>query len=164
MHPGWLRPGQDKSQSPWDGVTKNTRQRNSINSVSSLPVMPYQIIREKQGTYKRFWGVVTAEEFLASVAKFHSDPEFESIRYTINDFTDCESFYMPSGNILDVAAINLGATRINQKVKIAAVTVDETIIRMADEFAELSQSYPIRIFSTLDDARAWVGNFLFSTS
>lgn len=118
--------------------------------------MPYEIIREPQGAYKRFWGVVTPAEFLASVHEFHSDPHFESIRYTINDFLATEHFRMPESAIEDVAAINLGASFVNQKIKIAAVTTDSVIIEMARKFAEISQSYPTQLFASLDEARNWV--------
>lgn len=118
--------------------------------------MPYEIIREPQGVYKRFWGVVTPAEFLASVHEFHNDTHFESIRYTINDFLATEHFLMPESAIEDVAAINLGATFVNQKIKIAAITTDSVIIGMARKFAEISQSYPVKMFTSLDEARAWV--------
>lgn len=118
--------------------------------------MPYEIIREPQGIHKRFWGVVTAGEFLSSVGKFHSDPRFENIRYTINDFAATESFVMGESGILDTAAINIGATFVNPKYRILAVTEDPTIIAMAKKYDELTGLPPILVFATLAEARQWL--------
>ena len=118
--------------------------------------MPYEIIREPHGVHKRFWGVVTAGEFLASVVGFHSDPQFERIRYTINDFSATERFAMSEGAIEDTAAINIGASYMNSKYRILAVTEDPVIIGMAKKYDAVSDSLPILIFPTLLDARQWL--------
>lgn len=118
--------------------------------------MPYEIIREARGMHKRFWGVVTAQEFLASVVNFHNDPEFENIRYTINDFSAVEHFSMPVRSIEDTVAVNIGATYMNAQYRILAVTVDPVIVGMARKYDMLSQLPPILIFPTLADARQWL--------
>ena len=118
--------------------------------------MPYEIIREPQGIHKRFWGIVTADEFLSSVGQFHSDPRFENIRYTINDFSETEAFTMGEGGILDTAAINIGATFVNPKYRILAVTSDPVIIAMARKYDQITQMPPILLFATLTEALDWV--------
>ncbi|MEY5099099.1 MAG: hypothetical protein RJA36_1818 [Pseudomonadota bacterium] len=118
--------------------------------------MPYEIIREPHGVYKRFWGVVTPGEFLASVRGFHSDPQFEHIRYTINDFSATESFAMGEGAIEDTAAINIGASYVNSRYRILAVTEDPVIIGMARKYDAVSDMPPILVFPTLLDARQWL--------
>jgi hypothetical protein len=118
--------------------------------------MPYEIIREPRGVHKRFWGVVTAKEFLASVVNFHSDPHFEHIRYTINDFSAVEHFSMQTPSIEDTVAVNIGATHTNSNYRILAITVDPVIVAMARKYDTLSQLPPILVFPTLADARQWL--------
>lgn len=118
--------------------------------------MPYAIVREKLGAHKRFWGVVTPEEFLESVERFHSDPFFENIRYTINDFTATESFVLSESHIEDAAAINIGSAATNARITVLAVTTNPLIIGMAKKYDQLHLSTPILIFATLEEARAWI--------
>jgi hypothetical protein len=84
--------------------------------------MPYEITREPLGVHKRFWGVVTVAEFMASVREFHSEPHFERMRYTINDFSQTERFALNEGPIEDTAAVNLGANFTNPRYRVLAVT------------------------------------------
>lgn len=118
--------------------------------------MPYEITREPRGAYKRFWGIVTPAEFLESVRNFHNDPYFETIRYTINDFTETESFVMADTHIDDTAAINLGSSYTNPRIKVLAVTTDPIIIAMAKKYDQLNQHAPILICATLQEAREWL--------
>ena len=118
--------------------------------------MPYEIVREPRGAYKRFWGVVTPDEFLESVSKFHNDRFFETIRYTINDFSAAERFELSDTHIVDTASINIGSTYTNPNVSILAVTISPMIIGMAKKYDQLTNTAPILIFSTLEQARAWI--------
>ena len=121
--------------------------------------MPYEIIRETKGAYKRFWGIVTPREFLESVKNIHNDPHFETIRYSINDFSDTERFELSDSHIDDTAAINVGASFTNPNMRILAVTINPKIIGMARQYDQITRAEPILIFPTLIEARKWlVGN------
>lgn len=118
--------------------------------------MPYEIIRETRGAYKRFWGIVTPQEFLDSVRNFHNDQHFETVRYSINDFTETERFELSDSHIDDTAAINVGAAFSNPNVRILAVTCDARIIGMARKYDQITKAAPILIFPTLAEARRWL--------
>jgi hypothetical protein len=118
--------------------------------------MPYEIVREDRGAYKRFWGVVTPTEFLDSLIAFHSDPHFERFRYTIQDFTETAHLSLTESHIEDAAAICVGASFTNPNIRILAVTTDPGIIGMAKKYDQVTRTDPILIFPTLDEARHWV--------
>lgn len=118
--------------------------------------MPYEIVRENRGAYKRFWGVVTPREFLDAVIAFHCDPHFERFRYSIQDFTETAHLSLTDSHIEDAAAITVGASFTNPHIRFLAVTTDPGIIGMARKYDQVTRTEPILIFPTLGEARHWV--------
>lgn len=115
--------------------------------------MPYEIVREPRGVHKRFWGMVTPGEFLDSVKSFHNDPHFDSVRYTINDFSDVEGFVMEETHIEQTAAINVGAAYTNPNIRVIVVTRDPRIIGLTKKYDQLTGAEPVAIFPDLQQAR-----------
>ena len=48
--------------------------------------MPYRIRWEGHGVYRRFFGVITREEFRDAYREMCSDVRYEGIRYIISDY------------------------------------------------------------------------------
>lgn len=117
--------------------------------------MPYQITRNNRGAYKKFSGFVTNAEFLQSVFETQSDPDYDSMSYSINDFLGVTGHNIEPAGVKIVVAYGLGAAFINPKVKIAIVTVDQQIRDLVTLFAEQTR-YPLEFFSTLAAARDWL--------
>lgn len=117
--------------------------------------MPYEIIREPRGVWKRFRGVVTPEEFFASVRDFHNDPRFETLLYSINDFTDAEQFVLSEAQVEYTAAVNIGSVMQNSTVRIIGISTNPQIIGLAAHYDRLT-GRPILIFPTIAAARAWI--------
>lgn len=118
--------------------------------------MPYEIVREHRGTYKRFWGTVTPNEFLDSVIAFHNDPHFERFRYTINDFTETEHLVLSDSLIEDTAAMTVGSSFTNPYIRILAITTNPIIIDIARKYDQVTKAEPVIIFPTLQQARDWL--------
>ena len=120
--------------------------------------MPYDITWEPHGVYKKFWGFVTASEFIQSVGAFHNDPRFDDFLYTINDFLAVEGFDVSLQTIEYVAALNLGAQAFHPHGWVAAVTTDERITALARHFSSPDlDSYPTEVFASVAAAREWIG-------
>ena len=118
--------------------------------------MSYTLSWETAGIYKRFTGFITAEEFLASIADFQSNPKFDAARYSINDFSDVEGCCIGPQDLRQFAALGAGAYRSNPHIKIAIVTKDAAIRDLISAYAGLGVVYfPLCVFETLAEARAW---------
>ena len=92
--------------------------------------MPFETKRESQGAYKRFFGFVSGAEFLQSVFENHSDPDYDSMAYTINDFLGVTGYSVDATHVRTVAAYGRGAEFINAKIKVAIVTEDAQVREM----------------------------------
>ncbi len=121
--------------------------------------MSYELNWEPRGVVKRFFGLVTSKELLNSSEKTEADLRFDDLRYVINDFLACTEFTTDPGVLEELAAIDSAAAMINPGIKIAVVTTSDTLIAVALQYADSPlNTFPTRIFSTLDEARAWIGN------
>ena len=117
--------------------------------------MPYTVTREKHGVYQQFTGNVTPGEFLESIFKTQADPNYERMRYAINDFMSIEGHDVLPTHFKIAAAHCLGAELTNPKLRIAWVTADPDLCDMALVFCALTNC-PCEIFRTLSEARGWV--------
>jgi hypothetical protein len=121
--------------------------------------MAFEIVWEPPGVYKRYWGLVTAPEFIESVARLHGDPRFDRLRYVINDFLNIEGHEVSEKTIAGIAAVSIDAQTNNPNIRVALVTTDDAIKQLAWLFASRTlASSPVQIFATVADAREWVRN------
>lgn len=119
--------------------------------------MPYTISFEPRGTYKRFHGFVDAREFTRSAEEVQAAPDFDSFRYTINDFTDVTGFDVGRSQVDLVAAMTTGSRFTNDRIVIVVVTADPRIRALTEHFRSSSPRISeTRVFDTLDAARAWI--------
>lgn len=112
---------------------------------------------EARGVVKRYFGHVDSEELLAPVISTEADLRFEKLRFVINDFLEAQSVSYTPADIETIAAHDIGAASVNADIKVAVVTTLPDIIELAQHYEKVStQAYPMRIFSTMAEARAWV--------
>lgn len=120
--------------------------------------MSYEIIWESHGVIKRFVGEVTDLDMMKSVIDTESDARFDDLRYTINDFLAMTGFSFGLSEIDDIAVIDKGASMTNPRIRIAVVTTSPDIVKLATHYATSPMNaYPTKIFTSLADARAWIG-------
>lgn len=119
--------------------------------------MSYSIIRESKGSYKKFSGHVTGAELLQSVFENIGDPDFDQMRYTINDLLDIESHAITAKS-LDIAFTNgLRAAQRNPTRRVAVVTNDPLIQQHICAYLNQDQQLT-EVFDQLKNARNWVGS------
>jgi hypothetical protein len=114
--------------------------------------MPFELLPEPKGIYKRFWGHVTGEEFVAAVVQNHKRREYDDSVYSINDFSDVTSHDLDTPGLLTAAAHAVGAWYSNPDVLVLVVAADPGIRQLARRFGGLTQ-YEVEMFDTLDAAR-----------
>ena len=119
--------------------------------------MPFEIIWEPHGAYKRLYGFVTASEFKQSIEKLHNDLHFDSLKYTINDFLGVHGHEIAKTDIAMFAALWIGASFSNPNIRIATITTDEKIMELMQSYisSQLKPSH-LGIFSNVADARNWI--------
>ncbi len=103
----------------------------------------------------KFLGDLTGPEFLQSVFENHGDPEFKSMRYTINDFLDIESHSVSEKSLEIAVAHSLRFTQLNPTRKIAVVTRDASIRHHVSGYSSKGEQ-SLEVFDSLEDARNWV--------
>ncbi len=119
--------------------------------------MSYEIIWESRGVIKRFFGHVTSQEMVQSVVEIEKDARFDTLRYCINDFLGITGISSSSRDVEEISIIDKGASLTNPRIKIAVVATSPEVISLANEYANSSlNSYPTKIFSSLDDAGSWI--------
>ena len=119
--------------------------------------MPFEIFREPKGAYKRYFGHISAKEYLDSVMANQSDPDYDRMRYSINDFLGITGHSIQGDDVTKFAAFGIGAAYINPAIKIAIVTNDPQVRELASRFTHLTK-YQLQFFDTLALARQWTGS------
>ena len=119
--------------------------------------MPYELDWEARGVLRRYIGHVTIAERRHSFERICADPRFDSLRYTITDYLQVETYEITGEATEEIAAMHIGPLRTNPRIIIAAVVVDERIIAAIRHLISLNCiSVPYRVFSTIRQAWNWV--------
>jgi hypothetical protein len=125
--------------------------------------MPFEVTWSGRGYYKRVYGAVSAVDFLQSITKVQNHPDFDSLRFGINDFLGVESFQLTPSDIDLYAATSIGASISNPRMQIAIVATDPRIIAMVKAYAQLAP-FPTEFFETPDAAHQWVRSLGLETT
>lgn len=119
--------------------------------------MPYELIWEPHGVYRRYFGHVTIEERQRSFDEICRDPRFESLRYTITDYLGVEGYEITSQATEAIADRHVDPLQRNPHIVIAAAVRDDRIVGAIEHFMSLNRfSQPYRMFASVDAARAWI--------
>ena len=120
--------------------------------------MSYEIIWKPGGVIQRFFGYVDDEELMQGVVEIEGSPQFDGLRYVINDFLEVTGISAGTGRVEEIAAINRAASLSNRKIRIAVVATHPKVVALADHYARSPMSvYPTRIFPTIAEGRACLG-------
>jgi hypothetical protein len=122
--------------------------------------MPYRIRWEGHGVYRRFFGVITREEFRDAYREMCSDVRYEGIRYIISDYLETE--VGP-----DITERDLRAQAEIERLHFydspdtvqAMVATDPKIVAFVKYYESLRVSpYCLGDFSTVAAARQWIAS------
>jgi hypothetical protein len=122
--------------------------------------MPYRIRWEGHGVYRRFFGVITLEEFGEANREMRSDVRYEGIRYIISDYLEAQ----PAAEITER---DLRAYARQERLHFydspdivkAIVATDPKNVTFARYYESLGVSpYCTADFATVADARGWIAS------
>jgi len=121
--------------------------------------MSYEITWEPGGVYRRYFGRVTIDERRCSFDEICADPRFDELRHAITDYLGVDHYEITSVATQEIAALHVGPSLTNPNIAIAAVVVNPQIVAAIEHFISLKFTrQPYRIFPTLAEARAWIGD------
>ncbi len=112
---------------------------------------------EERGVFRKFYGVFKFQELLASVKTVGGDIRFAELRYSILDCLELQDQDVSRAELELVAAQLLGESDTNPSILVAIVTTSEAAHSMLQRFMALGLCpYPMKIFSSVTDARIWI--------
>lgn len=122
--------------------------------------MPYTNTWEAAGLYRKFTGTISGEEILESNFELHQHPNFQTIRYVINDFTAVTGHSIDTAHTKVLASTDEIIANTKDQLKIAIVVTQEPLIALANHYREemIGNRFECDIFQTLEDAREWINN------
>lgn len=122
--------------------------------------MPYRIRWEGHGVYRRFYGVLTAQEFREASWEIANDVRYEDIRYIITDFLEAQ--LGPDVTEKDAEAFAEFERRMfysSPDIVNAAVVTDPKILAHVRQYEATQLSpYPLGVFATVAEARRWIAS------
>ncbi len=117
--------------------------------------MSFQIRWGNRWVYKKFSGTVTADEFALSLQKTQSDPRFDGLAFTINDFLDVEAALVSGDDVRRFVALGLGAVLSNPELQTAVLTRNPELTALITHFVTGSP-LKLEVFASVAEAQAWM--------
>jgi hypothetical protein len=106
----------------------------------------------------QFWRTVSGDEFVRASQEIAADPDFDTLRFIIVDFTGVSEHTIDEAALQDIAVVRIGSIATNPNVRIAMVTTDRgmaTLTQSAnvDPFVG---THEVKVFATIALAREWL--------
>lgn len=120
--------------------------------------MPHTNTWEPGGLYRKFTGTISGEEILESNFELHIDPNFQTIKYIINDFTEVTGHSIETAHTRAYATSDDIISNTKGKLKIALVVIQPSLLVLANSYREEMRGklFECEIFQSSEDARKWV--------
>ena len=120
--------------------------------------MAYEISWEPDGLYCRMHGEVPISEIVRSIEDETADPRYKSASYRITDFLDATSQNVTLGDVEGLSTIDAVRKELNANVLDAIVVTDPVITKLVQYWVATNERPDsIGIFTTMADAKAWLG-------
>jgi hypothetical protein len=119
--------------------------------------MPYKIVWENAGVYRRYFGDVSIADRRSSLDLISGDRRFDELRYALTNYLDVQAYETTPSATAEIAAMHIGPLFTNPDILIVAVAQREDILSAITDFQRLGfVRAPYRVFATEDAARAWI--------
>lgn len=121
--------------------------------------MGYKLAWEPRGVVIRFFGQISINDLKKATIEYGSDARFDNLLHVIADYSQIAGCITRPADIEDIWAQDTGAKFSNPKIKKAIVTTSPEVIKLATYYKkELGSAFPVEIFTTEVDARAWLNS------
>jgi len=122
--------------------------------------MPHTNTWNNNGLYRQFTGNISGDEILESNFELHQNPEFHTIGYIINDFTQITGHSISLTHTTAYAKTDEIISNTKGRLKIAIVINQEALLVLAESYAAMMEGklFECKIFGALEFAREWVNS------
>lgn len=119
--------------------------------------MPYTNTWESEGLYRKFVGKISGVEILESNFELHENPNFQAIKYIINDFMEVTGHSIETVHTKAYATSDDVISNTKGKLKIALVVTQTSLVALANNYREQMRGklFECEIFQSIADARKW---------
>jgi len=123
--------------------------------------MPYELTWESRTTMRcRFSGSVNLAELNRATNDFYNDYRSDHVTRALWDFLAMTEFDVDKDGASEIAGSDNAASCYMKPMKAAFITNNEAFRGLAEHYVEemenLGSHWTNRVFSTLDEARAWI--------
>ena len=119
--------------------------------------MPFSLVWESRGVTKVFSGHLTFKDLISSSHLVEGDERFDRLRFVIYDLLAVDGVDVNEDDIEELVSIDAAATTTNKNIVGAVVSTDEQILALVKAYGSSPlNAYPIKVFSTVEAARAAV--------
>lgn len=120
--------------------------------------MGFEIVwQSPNALIKRHFGHVTGSEILAAIVRIEADSRFDTLRYVINDFSECTGVSVSATEMEEIAAIDHAAALTNPHIRIAIVaTLPEVVAQSRAYVNDPLTTYKVCVFSSMAEAASWL--------
>jgi hypothetical protein len=120
--------------------------------------MPYTIDWEPEGVVKRFTGMVTSAELVASVHEIATNVRFRQLKYEISDYLGSSGTDFSQNALNEVRAMRISSFQTNPRIRVAIVTHNPEIQeRIFSTIAAKLTLHQTRVFTAVEEADIWLG-------
>lgn len=119
--------------------------------------MPHTNTWASTGLIRKFTGDIKTEEILKSNFDTHENPDFETIKYIINDFSDVNEILINTAHTKIYASTDDIISNTKGRLKIAIVVDKDEHIALANNYRKevKNKLFEGETFKTLNEARNW---------
>ena len=119
--------------------------------------MPNKLTWLSDGLLREFSGEISPAEILKSNFEIHAHPQFESIKYIMNDFTQVTKLLVEETHTKIYSSTDDIISDTKGKLLIAMVVLDDQIPLAESYRNEMDNKlFTCEIFKTREEAQAWV--------
>ncbi len=121
--------------------------------------MGFAVVWEQpSGLIKRHFGHVTGRDVLEANRMAEEDFRFDSLRYVINDFSECTQISVSPIEIEEISAVDRAAALTNPNIRLAIVATHPDVVAASTAYAnDPLTPFATRVFGSINAARSWLG-------
>ena len=109
--------------------------------------MSHANVWEPHGVVMQFWRTVSGDEFVRASHEIAADPDFDTLRFIIVDFTGVSEHTIDEAALQDIAVVRIGSIATNRGM--ATLTQSANV----DPFVG---THEVKVFATVALARRWL--------
>lgn len=120
--------------------------------------MPYKNMWESKGLLTKCDGILSCDDIVSFINEMCGYSDYDTIKYRIIDLSSVSETTINLDNLAMIIAHDIGASKINSRLKLALVVNNEDMQALASLYKHRAAVLPwkVEIFTLMNDARQWI--------